>query len=245
MAVNSVNFARIICQMVYFLYAAYVDSHSHSDHMSVCVPTGNFGNVLAAWYCSRMGAPISRLVIASNINDILPRFYQTGEYRLKHVVPTITPSIDIALSSNFERLIQFYCDCSTADLYRSLAREGSFTVDAACKEAFRKEFYAESVTESETLSTIKQWYKKQQYLMDPHTAVAFHAAEMYMKATGSCNVLIVSTAHPAKFPDVIDKAVGQNILQIPEDIQALKTMQEHHTVAPPLLDAIKSIIASF
>lgn len=242
MAVNSVNFGRIICQMVYYFWATIV--HQRPDHpsVSVCVPTGNFGNILAAWYARRMGAPIEKLIVASNRNDILPRFYKNGEYKLIPVVPTITPSIDIALSSNFERLIQYYNGTSTLPLYTELQHTGKYTVNTECHKAFASEFYAMSVSEDETLKTISKCWSEHKYLIDPHTAVAVAVSESFAHLTGSRHILTVSTAHPAKFPEAVEAAVGPSISETPVEIRKLFEEQEVYTIIPAKLENVISII---
>eukprot|EP01055_Gregarina_sp_Pseudo9_P000829 Gregarina_sp_Pseudo_9__828@NODE_152_length_3952_cov_9_054434_g139_i0_p1_GENE_NODE_152_length_3952_cov_9_054434_g139_i0NODE_152_length_3952_cov_9_054434_g139_i0_p1_ORF_typecomplete_len473_score43_47PALP/PF00291_25/7_5e48Thr_synth_N/PF14821_6/1_4e17Pribosyltran/PF00156_27/5_1e02Pribosyltran/PF00156_27/0_55_NODE_152_length_3952_cov_9_054434_g139_i021993617 len=240
MAVNSVNFGRIVCQMVYYFWATMVWQPPNHPRTVVCVPTGNFGNVLAAWYARRMGAPIDKLLIASNRNDILPRFYQTGEYKLVPVVPTITPSIDIALSSNFERLVQYYNRDTTKKFYDRLALEGAFGVDANCHNLFKEEFGAYSVSEDETLETMSKYWNEKKYLIDPHTAVGLRVAEEFCQSSGAHNILIVSTAHPAKFPEAVENAVGEGALKIPENIVQLLNKPEIATVIAPTLEAVKA-----
>eukprot|EP01053_Blabericola_migrator_P000633 Blabericola_migrator_1__632@NODE_1158_length_5254_cov_72_579719_g788_i0_p1_GENE_NODE_1158_length_5254_cov_72_579719_g788_i0NODE_1158_length_5254_cov_72_579719_g788_i0_p1_ORF_typecomplete_len479_score67_42PALP/PF00291_25/2_1e50Thr_synth_N/PF14821_6/8_2e18Thr_synth_N/PF14821_6/9_6e03Med23/PF11573_8/0_78Med23/PF11573_8/1_1e02_NODE_1158_length_5254_cov_72_579719_g788_i025924028 len=244
MAVNSVNFGRIVCQMVYYIYSVIVFAPNHSAKTSICVPTGNFGNILAAWYAKQMGAPIDRLIIASNRNDILPRFYQNGKYKLLPVVPTITPSIDIALSSNFERLVQTYIKKSTSEIYTRLANEGEFDVDKNCLDAFHNEFEAESVLEKETLECMAKMYQYHQYIIDPHTAVGFAAAERHRQKNPASNVLVVSTAHPAKFPDAVIRAIGQDILTLPPEIEALLSKPEFFVEIPVDLSVLMQTIES-
>ena len=208
--VNSINWARIAAQTVYYFVAAAALGGPFRL-LSFSVPTGNFGDVLAGYVAMRMGLPIERLVVATNVNDILWRTLETGVYEVRGVVPTASPSMDIQVSSNFERLLFEVLD-RDADRVRalmgSLAQTGSFTLDAKALHRIRDVFDAGRTDEAETERTIGEVYRRSDKVIDPHTAVAVSAAERLM-GTGTPMVTL-STAHPAKFPDVVSRATGHH-----------------------------------
>lgn len=198
-AMNSINWGRVLAQVPYYVAAA-----RRLGPCDVVVPSGNFGNVLAGWYAKGMGAPIERLVIASNRNDILTRWAASGELRASHVVPTLSPSMDIQVSSNHERV-----------LFELLGRDGAAT--AALLQTFREErsvhaptsadFLAAACDDDETLDEIARTASERGYLADPHTAVGLRAART-LGLGRDRPVVCLSTAHPAKFPDAVTRATG-------------------------------------
>jgi threonine synthase len=207
--VNSINWARILAQVVYYFTAA-VALGAPARKVAFTVPTGNFGDVFAGYVAGRMGLPIERLTIATNVNDILLRTLATGTYELREVVATASPSMDIQVSSNFERLLfEAYGHDSAAvrALMGSLAQSRRFEISPAALANIRARFTAERADEDETAAAIRVTRKEAGYLLDPHTAVAVAAAE---KETRESNVpmIILATAHPAKFPDAVEAACG-------------------------------------
>ena len=208
-AVNSINWARIMPQTVYYFTAATALGSPHRP-MRFAVPTGNFGDIFAGYAARCMGLPIEWLIIATNSNDILARTLETGLYRPRPVVATASPSMDIQVSSNFERLI---FEASGRDsgrvnaLMADFAETGGFALGDAELAAMRAAFSACRVDEAETAATIAQVHRETGYLADPHTAVGL-AAAMKQAGDSSAPMIVLATAHPAKFPDAIEKAAG-------------------------------------
>jgi threonine synthase len=208
-AVNSINWGRIMAQVVYYFTAA-ASLGAPSQKVSFTVPTGNFGDIYAGFVAKQMGLPIDRLVIATNENDILARTLATGEHKLGEVRPTITPSMDIQISSNFERLL-FEASARDANvvvaLMRDLKEGGSYTLPEAVQAFMAANFEAEAASETETLAEIGRLFGETGYLCDPHTAVALHIARQH--ANPNVPMITLSTAHPAKFPDAVHDAIGK------------------------------------
>ena len=206
-AVNSINWARIVAQVVYYVWAA---RSLGNQPVSFSVPTGNFGNVLAGWIARRTGAPIEQLIIGSNTNDILTRFVETRQMVNDGVTPTLSPSMDIAVSSNFERLL-FEMNGRdgglTAEQLNRFRRAGRLDVERdQFDEWIVPVFTAASFDDAQTLATIGDVYRNSGMLTDPHTAVGIAAATA--KRDPAVPVVTLATAHPAKFPDAVEKATG-------------------------------------
>ena len=209
--VNSINWARILAQIVYYLTSAVSLGAPHRK-ISFAVPTGNFGDVLAGWFAKRMGLPVERLIVATNENDILARALATGEYRPAGVKPTQSPSMDIQVSSNFERLLFEALDRDDAairGLMAGLKQSGGFTIPPSALARIRAEFDATRASELECEAEMARVWRESGVLLDPHTAVAVHAARAALKCDPSTPVVALGTAHPAKFPDAVEKATGQ------------------------------------
>ena len=207
--VNSINWARIVPQVVYYVTAA-VTLGGPDIPVSFSVPSGNFGDVFAGFVAQRMGLPVERLVVASNENDILTRALTTGDHRLTEVTPTMSPSMDIQVSSNFERLLFEMHDRdaeSTAGLMRQLAEHRAFRIDDGAAATVQSLFHAGRCTESETLETIEAVYRDTGIVIDPHTAVGVAVAERLRGPHGT-PMITLATAHPAKFPDAVERAIG-------------------------------------
>ena len=206
--VNSINWGRIVAQVVYYFTAAVSLGAPHRP-VTFVVPTGNFGDIFAGYVAKRMGLPIANLVIATNANDILARTLETGIYETGSVVPTISPSMDIQVSSNFERLLfeALGRDAATLrQLMNGLGQSGSFTVPAPALATIRESFAAGRASESETAATIADVLAEAGYLLDPHTAVGVAVARGL--ALGPAPVVTLATAHPAKFPAAVKAATG-------------------------------------
>lgn len=220
-AINSVNWARVVTQIVYYFSSGlYVMAQTGAPRVSFSVPTGNFGDILAGWYAAQMGLPIGRLVLATNENDILARFFNTGVYSVGRVVPTMSPSMDIQVASNFERYLYYRMGRRADDLraaMNSFAKTGSLSAPGA-DDLFR----AGAGDTQNTLATIRRYHEKYGYLLDPHTAVGVHVAEPHIQAGEP--MICLATAHPAKFSDAIEKATGRGDLA-------------HHPVLDALRDA--------
>ncbi len=209
-AVNSINWARILAQVVYYFTAASALGSPHRP-VSFAVPTGNFGDVLAGWVARKMGLPVERLLVATNANDILARTLETGRYEVKGVTPTSSPSMDIQVSSNFERLL-FEAEGRDPEALRrhmaGLSQSGSFTIGQKALAAVRAEFDAGRASEAEVAGTIARVRADTGYLLDPHTAVAVSVAER-AGADSAVPMVVLGTAHPAKFPDAVEAACGE------------------------------------
>lgn len=207
--VNSINWARIVAQAVYYFAAAAALGAPHRK-VAFTVPTGNFGDVFAGYVAGKMGLPIDRLVVATNVNDILARTFATGTYEVRDVMATSSPSMDIQVSSNFERLLfdAYGRDAGAVrGLMNSLAQSKRFSVSAHALEAMRDLFAAGRADEQESAATIRAWMREASYCADPHTAVALAVAEKEPRDP-SVPMVVLSTAHPAKFPDAVKAACG-------------------------------------
>lgn len=210
-AVNSVNWARVLVQIVYYFSSGlYVMGQTGSKTVQFAVPTGNFGDVLAGYYAYRMGLPISRLILATNENDILARFFNTGEYSLGRVVPTLSPSMDIQVASNFERYL-FYRLGEDPEalmaLMRQFAETGALRLPLENGEIVDPLFAAGTGSRQDTLEIIGRYHRDYAYTMDPHTAVGVHVAEQHLDDASP--TICLATAHPAKFSEAIKEATGQ------------------------------------
>lgn len=208
-AVNSINWARIAAQIVYYVYAA-VRLGAPERTLGFAVPTGNFGNVFAAWAASRMGVPIQPLVVASNRNDILTRFFETGQMEKGEVHETLSPSMDIQVSSNFERYLFELFGRDGSRVAASMAdfrTAGRFGVPAAEWQRACGTFRAIRLDDGATTSIIRDVFDATGMLVDPHTAIGIAGARACRDASGA-PMVAVATAHPAKFPDAVERATG-------------------------------------
>lgn len=229
--VNSINWARIMAQIVYYFSSA-LSLGAPDRPISFTVPTGNFGDVFAGYAAKRMGLPIERLVVATNDNDILARTLATGTYQTRGVVETTSPSMDIQVSSNFERLLFEASgrDTETVTRYmQSLKQSGSFTIEADALAAIRAEFDAGRSDMDETAKTIRAVLSQSNYLLDPHTAIAVKVAREQSASTTP--MVVLSTAHPAKFPAAVEAASGMTPA-LPAWLGDLMERKENYTVLP-------------
>ena len=241
--VNSINWARVAAQAVYFFTAAVALGGPHRP-VAFSVPTGNFGDVLAGWVAGRMGLPLDGLVVATNANDILVRTLATGRYEVASVVPTTSPSMDIQVSSNFERLLFDAYGRDPAPVRRAMAslkQSGGFPIEAGALAAIRRDFAAEAVTEDEVAAEIACADREAGYLLDPHTAVAVAAARRRLAARPGAPVVALSTAHPAKFPDAVERACGRRPA-LPPHLADLMDRPERVTVLPNATDAVAAFM---
>src|ERR1700736_2456172 len=225
--VNSINWARIVAQVVYYFTSA-VALGAPARAVDFTVPTGNFGDIFAGYAAKRMGLPIRRLRIAANINDILPRTLKTGIYEVREVHATASPSMDIQVSSNFERLLfeSGKRDAATVRrLMESLKQSGRFVLPDKMLAAIREEFEAGRADETETAAAIRAAWREAGQLVDPHTAVALAVADRDTSDTSVPNI-VLSTAHPAKFPEAVQAACGIRP-QLPTWLDGLMTRPEH------------------
>ena len=237
-AVNSLNWARVLAQIVYYFHAALrVTEESGRSRVQVCVPTGNFGDIFAGYLARKMGAPISRLVLATNENDILARFFSTGVYRKGAVHATVSPSMDIQIASNFERYLFYRLHEDASCVKEAMA---GFTKHGLINVAGRDSaFVAGSSDTRATLDTIRRYYQDYGYLLDPHTAVGVQVGERFLREEEP--LICLATAHPAKFGEAIDKALGRNVASHPT-IAALKDLPTRCVVLPAEVEPIKDFI---
>ncbi|MET3793100.1 threonine synthase [Aquamicrobium terrae] len=229
--VNSINWARIMAQIVYYFTSA-LSLGAPDRAVTFTVPTGNFGDIFAGYAARRMGLPVETLTIATNDNDILARTLATGEYRMQGVVATTSPSMDIQVSSNFERLL-FEASGRNAETVRrymnGLRQSGAFTIERQEIETIREGFDAGRSTMDETAETIRATLAANGYLLDPHTATAVHVAAQ--KGGSATPNVILGTAHPAKFPAAVEAASGI-APALPAWLSGLMSAKENYTVLP-------------
>jgi threonine synthase len=241
-AVNSINWARIIAQAVYYFTAA-VALGAPDRAIAFTVPTGNFGDVYAGYVAQLLGLPIERLTIATNVNDILARVLATGSYELRDVVPTSSPSMDIQVASNFERLVfeAYERDgAAVRGLMDSLARTRSFTLSAGALSKIRASFTATRTDEEEVAATIRTLKRETGIFVDPHTAVGIAAAEKEPRDP-AVPMVVLSTAHPAKFPDAVEAACGERP-ELPDWLSDLNQRPERVTALPADQSAVERFV---
>ena len=241
-SINSVNWARVLVQIVYYFSSGlYVLQTTGAREVQFAVPTGNFGDILAGYYARQMGLPIRRLILATNENDILARFFNTGEYSLGRVVPTLSPSMDIQVASNFERYLFDRVGRDPerlAGLMKDFARTGKLTVPVAAGGRVDDLFLAGVGTTADTLSTIRRYARDHRYLMDPHTAVGVHVAEQHLLK--DVPTICLATAHPAKFSQAIREATGEEARH--EILDNLAHAPTRCAVLPADVEAVKQFI---
>ena len=237
--VNSINWARIIAQAVYYFYTCF--KLNSSKPISFSVPTGNFGDVFAGYLAKKMGLPIDKLIVATNQNDILHRAISKGEYISKKVEQTISPSMDIQLASNFERLIYYINNSNseiTAEIMKKI-KENIYQIDKINLESIQKDFVSGSCNENETLDIIKKYYEKANVILDPHTAVGVGVANKL--SLNDCVVL--STAHPCKFPDATENAIKKHE-NLPKELEHVLNKDENFEVLKNDIEVVKNFVRS-
>ncbi len=239
--VNSINWARILAQIVYYFVAGVAVGAPHRK-VSFTVPTGNFGDIFAGYAAMMMGLPVEKLVVATNVNDILARTLETGRYEMRGVSATTSPSMDIQISSNFERLLSEACGHDGGAVRRlmdQLKQSGSFSIEAGPLAKIREKFEAGRCDEAETAATIADVLKSCGYLLDPHTAIGVHVAAAH--DNGETPMIVLGTAHPAKFPDAVEAACGVRP-GLPPELEPMMTAQERQEVLPAEQDAVEAHI---
>ena len=240
--VNSINWGRIVAQIVYYFVAGVALGAPYRP-VSFTVPTGNFGNIFAGYAAKRMGLPIEKLVIATNSNDILHRALSTGRYEAHGVTATSSPSMDIEVSSNFERLLFEAEGRDAAKVRRSLsglAQSGAFTLGESALDFMRTTFSSGSADEDRTAATIAKVKRECGMLIDPHSAVGVSVAEQHL---GAVPMIALATAHPAKFPDAVEAACGERP-ELPDWARPILSREESYRVLPADLDAIEKAVES-
>ena len=236
--VNSINWARIICQIVYYFYAIFKIG---KKNINFSVPTGNFGDIYAGYMAKKMGLPIDKLIVATNKNDILQRVIDTGEYKPDRVIPSLSPSMDIQIASNFERLL---FDILKGDdeklniLMNDLNTKGFFKLDQELIKIIKKDFCAEKISDAETLDIIKKLNIESKFIVDPHTATAFGAVK---KISNISETIILGTAHPYKFLETVKKATGVDI-KAPSQLSNIVNKKERFDIIDNDIPKIKKHI---
>ena len=238
--VNSINWARIIAQSVYYFYSYFLVEDKDRP-LNFSVPTGNFGDVYAGYLAKKMGLPINKLVVATNQNDILHRAISKGSYEVEKVTETISPSMDIQIASNFERLIYDLNDCDdaqTINAMNDIREKGKYTIDQERLNKINTDFLSSKMSEEEVLETIKKVYDKFDIVLDPHSAIGYGAFD---KVNLSGNNIVLATAHPCKFPDAIKNAINLKA-ELPKELMYILSEKENFDIIDNNIDKVKQHI---
>ena len=225
--VNSINWARIIAQAVYYFYTYFQTQDKRPINFSV--PTGNFGDVYAGYLSKKMGLPINKFIVATNKNDILHRAISNGNYEAESVSETNSPSMDIQIASNFERLIYDLNDCDdneTSTIMHGIKRKGKYIISKDKMEKINKDFLSASMSEEEILDTIKEVHIKYNIILDPHSAIGFGSLN---KVNLEGNNIVLATAHPCKFPEAIEKSIGIKP-DLPDELKYVMDEKENYDI---------------
>ena len=238
--VNSINWARIIAQSVYYFYSYFLIEENNKP-INFSVPTGNFGDVYAGYLAKKMGLPINKFVVATNQNDILHRAISKGTYDVEKVSETISPSMDIQIASNFERLIYDLNNCNdtkTISAMKDIKEKGKYLIDKENLDKINIDFLSSQISEDETLKTIKTVYEKFNIVLDPHTAIGYGAFD---KVNLKGNNVVLATAHPCKFPDAIKRSININA-KLPDKLSFIMEEKEDYDIIENNLEKIKQHI---
>ena len=238
--VNSINWARIIAQSVYYFYC-YFSVDDNNKPINFSVPTGNFGDVYAGYLAKKIGLPINKFVVATNQNDILHRAITNGTYNVENVLETISPSMDIQIASNFERLIfdlNNHSDKETIDVMKNIKEKGKYEIQKENLDKINVDFLSSRMDENEVLNTIKTVYDKFGKVLDPHSAIGYGAFD---KVNLRGNNIVLATAHPCKFPDAIEKAINIKS-ELPNELLYILDEKENYDIVENNLDKIKNHI---
>jgi len=238
--VNSINWARIIAQSVYYFYSYFL-IEDKDEPINFSVPTGNFGDVYAGYLAKKMGLPINKLIVATNQNDILHRAISKGSYEVEKVAETISPSMDIQIASNFERLIYDLNngdDSLTAKAMNDIKKKGKYLIDQEKLDKISTNFLSANMSEDEVLKNITLVHKKFDVVLDPHTAIGFGAFD---KVNISGNNIVLATAHPCKFPDAIKNAINLNT-ELPKELMYILSEKENYKIIDNNIDEVKKYI---
>ncbi|MGW8287833.1 MAG: threonine synthase [Desulfobulbales bacterium] len=245
-AVNSINWARILAQIVYYVYAwLKIKAETGNDSVDFSVPTGNFGDIFAGYIARNLlpkGA-IRKLILATNENNLLTRFVTRGDYSVSKVVATSSPSMDIQVASNFERYLYYLYNCDSDRVrqdFEQFSQTGRLHFDQNLLHTIQQDFSSKSVDETETLDTIKRFYQENDYILDPHTAVGVNAA--WGCASGDIPVVCLATAHPAKFGGAVIKAIGKEP-ELPPALKDLHDKESRCEVLEPKVKLVQDYIA--
>ena len=238
--VNSINWARIIAQSVYYFYSYFLIENDDKP-INFSVPTGNFGDVYAGYLAKKIGLPINKFIVATNQNDILHRAISKGSYDVENVLETISPSMDIQIASNFERLIydlKNHNDKKTTEVMKNINEKGKYSIDQESLKKINVDFLSSRMDENEVLNTIKTVYQKFDKVLDPHSAIGYGAFD---KVDLNGNNIVLATAHPCKFPDAIEKAINIKA-ELPNELAFILDEKENYDIIENDLDQIKQHI---
>ena len=238
--VNSINWARIIAQSVYYFYSYFLIEDKDRP-INFSVPTGNFGDVYAGYLAKKIGLPINKLIVATNQNDILHRAISKGSYEVEKVAETISPSMDIQIASNFERLIYDLNngdDTETIKVMNDIKEKGKYIIDQEKLDKINTNFLSSKMSEDEILKTIELVYKKFDVVLDPHSAIGYGAFD---KVNISGNNIVLATAHPCKFPDAIKNAINLNA-ELPKELIYILNEKENYKIIENNIDEVKKHI---
>ena len=238
--VNSINWARIIAQSVYYFYSYYLIKDNNAP-INFSVPTGNFGDVYAGYLAKKIGLPINKFIVATNQNDILHRAISNGAYTVENVSETISPSMDIQIASNFERLIydlNNQSDEKTIEVMKSIKEKGKYLIDKENLDKINVDFLSSRMDQADILNTIKTVYEKFNIILDPHSAIGYGAFD---KVDLKGNNVVLATAHPCKFPDAIEKAINLKA-ELPNELAFVLDEKENYDIIDNNLNKIKQHI---
>ena len=243
-AVNSINWARIMAQIVYYFYAGLALGSPHRP-IAFSVPTGNFGDIFAGYLAKKMGLPIDQLIIATNSNDILHRCISSNDHKKHDLQHTLSPSMDIMVSSNFERMLFDLYD-RDGNAIRQLMEDfksGSMTLKASALSRARELFTSYGVNDEVTMDVIRSVFEHTEYLLDPHTAIGVEAARKTRRRQ-DIPMVCLATAHPAKFPEAVRQAGQAEDPELPSHMKNLFQREERYTVLSQNINAVQQFIAS-
>jgi len=238
--VNSINWARIVAQSVYYFYSYFL-AEDNKKPINFSVPTGNFGDVYAGYLAKKMGLPINKLIVATNQNDILHRAISKGSYEVEKVCETISPSMDIQLASNFERLLYDLNDSDdiqTAEIMKNIKENGKYIINQEKLNIINNNFLSTRMSEEEVIKTINSVYAKYNIVLDPHSAIGYGAFD---KINLDGNNIVLATAHPCKFPDAIKKAINLKT-DLPKELMFVLNKKEKFDIIDNNVDKIKEYI---
>jgi threonine synthase len=247
-AINSINWVRLLPQIVYYFYSAFKIGAPDKE-IVFSVPTGNFGNILAGWMAKKIGLPISKLICGSNQNDILTRFFNNGLMERKNVLPSYSPSMDIQVSSNFERLLYEINDRDTNKVKQQMKdfkNTGNFEITKNQLININKLFSAHMISDDETIEIINKVYTDHNYILDPHSAIGYGAVQKALDnniISKDMSVISLACAHPVKFPEIISKSI--NIMpKIPPHLEIIMNSKEYFDIIEPSVNDIQNFIKS-
>ena len=243
-AVNSINWARVLAQVVYYFYAWFqVNKETGAEKIEVSVPTGNFGDIFAGYIAKRMGVPINRLILATNSNNILSRCVNSGDYSMADVHHSLSPSMDIQIASNFERYLYYLLDCNgkrVVEAMDNFNENGNLDFTEEQKKQLKLDFASGSIDDKETLVSIGSFYEKTGYILDPHTAIGIAVGRSIRNP--EYPLVCLATAHPAKFGDVVEKAIGSSP-DLPVEFVGLSSREKKVITLPADKKLIKNYIS--
>ncbi|HEY5673272.1 MAG TPA: threonine synthase [Malonomonas sp.] len=243
-AVNSINWARVLAQVVYYFYAWFqVNKQTGCSEIEFSVPTGNFGDIFAGFIAHEMGVPIKRLILATNANNILSRFVQNGDYSTADVHQSLSPSMDIQVASNLERYLYYLCDKDSGLLAAKMEefkQTGKLVFPTAQLDKIQQTFAAATIDDAETIVTIKDFFNRTGYILDPHTAVGVAAGRIC--TSGDCPIVCLATAHPAKFGAAVKEAIGQEP-ELPPAFQGIEKLPKRVEQLAAKTEIIRNYVA--